>query len=72
MDEITEKRAQAGQRPDLIGWKEIARALGVARSTVIEWADRGMPVINYGPTQVAAYRDRLMHWALARRRPRAA
>jgi hypothetical protein len=72
MDEATEARAKQGVRPDAIGWKAIAEALGVSRAQAQRWQAHGLPVINYGPTQVAGYVDRLLAWATSCRPRRAA
>ena len=63
-----EQKVQRRERPDLLGWKAIADALGIDPATARRWADRGMPVFTYGPKLVVAYRAELEAWAM---RPRA-
>ena len=68
-DRITDERSEKGVRPDLIGWTSICAELGVTEKTARRWEQQeGMPVTNWGPTQVAAYGDRLRAWAAKPRR----
>ena len=71
-DKDTVERAKRGIKPDCIGWQQIADALGLrSAKTARDWERRyGMPIINWGPNQVAAYADRLRVWAATQ--PRAA
>jgi hypothetical protein len=55
------------ERPDLVGWKQIAAHLGVDATTARRWADRGLPVYVYGPRLIVAYSAEIDAWAL---RPR--
>lgn len=55
-------------RPDLIGWEAIAAHLGVKVATARRWHRQGMPVFSWGPTQVAAYGDKIVAWAMSARR----
>lgn len=68
MDVETSNRATRGVRPDLIGWKAIADELGVSDETAQSWERQGLiPIVSWGPTQVAAYSDRLRACAMAAR-----
>jgi len=69
LDRETRQRSERGERPDLIGWAAICAELGVTEKTARRWErGEGMPVINWGPTQVAAYSNRLRAWAAKPRR----
>lgn len=67
-DQVTDQRALAGQRPDAIGWKAVADALGVSERTARSWERQfKLPVIWWG-SYAAAYSDRLRACALSLRR----
>ena len=58
------------ERPNLIGWKQIASHLQIDTATARRWADRGViPVYSFGPRLVVAYSAELDAAAL-RPRPR--
>ncbi len=67
-DVETDRRAAVGQRPDCVGWKEIAEALGLPVRTVQRYEGAGLPITNWGLGRVAAYADRLRAWAATPRR----
>jgi len=66
-DQMTDDRARRGVKPDLIGWEAIAAELGITRKQAMAWERKGMPVVSWGPTQVAAYSDRVRAWATTKR-----
>lgn len=67
-DEETNRRAREGLKPDLIGWEQIRDACGLNTvKQAREWERRGMPVVSWGPTQVAAYSDRVRVWCTTQR-----
>lgn len=64
-DHETAERAARGERPDVIGWPAIARALGVDTRTAMRWEMRfKLPIVRWG-TYVAAYGPRLRAVLLA-------
>ena len=68
----TDRRAAAGQRPDVVGWKGVADALGVSERTARDWERRfHLPVIWWG-SYAAGYSDRLRACAMSLRRREAA
>lgn len=67
-DRETDERASRGDRPSVVGWKAIADELGVTERTARAWESDGMPIISWGPKQVAAYADRIRAWSARRRR----
>lgn len=54
-------------RPDLVGWKAIADALGVCSRTAQRWVAHGLPIFAHGPWFVAAHSSELHAWARKRR-----
>lgn len=63
-DPVTDERARAGILSGLVvGWDDMLAVFDdeITLRTLQRWAARGwLPVINYGPRKVAAYRDRLI------------
>ena len=67
-DPVTDQRAAAGVHPDVVGWKDVARVLGVSERTARDWERRyRLPVIWWG-SYAAAYADRLRACTLSLRR----
>lgn len=67
MDAETKRRAREGIEPDLIGWHAIASELGLSERQARAWGTAGLPLVSWGPKQVAAYTDRIRAWAMTRR-----
>ncbi len=58
-DAETDRRIAAGQRPDRVGWKQIAGELGVHVRTALRWeVALALPLFAWG-TSTACYADRL-------------
>ena len=64
-DETVRERQVRGKKPDLIGWGQIAAAVGKHPTTVRRYLARGFPIVPWGPNgDVAAYSDRVNSWMM--------